>query len=451
MNKKDSGGLLSLEELEQLVDRGEIDTVIVAFSDHYGQLMGKRLKAEYFLNNRLKHECCDYLLTVDIDMTPQPGFSSSGWNKGFGNYHLNIDFSTLRRIDWPSTTALVLGDPRTSGGGEVSHNPRTVLKTQYNLAISKGFLPMMASELEFYLFKGGSSPEIPLPSSDRPLDYHIGLTQPDEPLMRELRNRLNHSGLTIESSKGETGKGQYEIALAYDNALEMADRHILFKHGVKAIAGEMGYSATFMAKYSADDSGSSGHIHLSLTNPDNRRNLFGNKQGDSLNSNFSHFLGGLMSKTAELFLFFAPTINSYKRFSMASFAPTSLSWGYDNRTAAFRVVGQGESLRLENRLPGADMNPYTAYAAMLAAGISGIEQGIAPPEEVSGNAYRDEKFPQIPSSLEEAAGLLDRSDFARSLFGDEVVDFYVHHARLECRAFGTAVTDWERHRYFSRI
>jgi len=457
VSSREDSGLLSFAGLEFLLEAGEIDTVIVAFPDHFGQLMGKRLTAGHFLRNRMNHECCDYLLTVDIDMNPLPGFSSAGWENGFGNYQLKIDSGTLRRLEWPRSTALVFGDPYSPEGEEVTYNPRTLLRKQYDLAVSKGFLPMAASELEFYLFRdraagvGRSVPEDFSPSADMPLDYHIGLTRADEPLLRELRNRLDKAGVSVESSKGETGKGQYEIALVYQNALEMADRHILFKDGVKAIAGEMGYSATFMAKYSGEDSGSSGHIHMSLVSPGEKKNLFREDNSEGFNSTFSHFLGGIMSKTAELFLLSAPTVNSYKRFRENSFAPVAVSWGIDNRTAAYRAVGEGESLRLENRLPGADMNPYTAYAGMIAAGLYGIEHEIDPPEPCSGNAYQEENASRVPGSLGEAADLLDNSVFARDVFGDMAVDFYVRHARLESRAFGKAVTDWERTRYFTRI
>jgi len=452
-----TSGILSFDELESLAAAGDVDTVIVAFPDHLGQLMGKRLTARHFLGNRLEHECCDYLLTVDIDMNPLPGFASAGWDKGFGNYQLKIDTGTMRRIDWPSSTVLVFADLQSPEGEEISHNPRTMLKKQIRQAVLKGFQPMAASELEFYLFRNGSGsdgrirPESLQPSTNLPLDYHIGLTQKDEPLLRELRNRLDRSGVSVESSKGETGKGQYEIALAYRDALEMADRHIIFKHGVKAIAGELDYSATFMAKYSHEDSGSSGHIHMSLVSAGDEKNVFRREPEGLLNSSFAHFLGGVISKTPELFLLFAPTVNSYKRFTADSFAPTSVSWGFDNRTAAFRVVGSGESLRLENRLPGADMNPYTAYAAMIAAGLYGMEHGIEPPAACRGNAYHDEGIPRVPSSLTAAADLLEHSDFAREVFGDQAVEFYVHHARLESEAFASAVTEWERHRYFTRI
>jgi len=444
-----SFGHLSFNELESLAGSGEVDTVIVAFPDHLGQLMGKRLTAQHFLRNRLEHECCDYLLTVDIDMNPLPGFPSAGWDKGFGNYQLKIDTGTLRRIDWPSSAVLVFADLQSPGGEELSHNPRTMLKKQIRQAELKGFRPMAASELEFYLFRNGS--ESLEPSTDLPLDYHIGLTQKDEPLLRELRNRLDRSGITVESSKGETGKGQYEIALAYQDALEMADRHILFKHGVKAITGEMDYSVTFMAKHSHRDSGSSGHIHMSLVSTGDEHNVFRREPEGLLSSSFAHFLGGIISKTPELFLLFAPTVNSYKRFTADSFAPTSVSWGYDNRTAAFRVVGSGESLRLENRLPGADMNPYTAFAAMIAAGLYGMEHRIEPPAASRGNAYQETGSSRVPSSLEAAADLLEHSEFAREVFGDQAVEFYVRHARLESDAFASVVTDWEKQRYFTRI
>jgi len=314
----------------------------------------------------------------------------------------------------------------------------------------------MASELEFYLFNNSFFDvmnrgfDAIVPASSYPIDYHILGTGYSEKILEKIRKLMNRTGIRVESSKGETGRGQFELALEYTDALEMADRHIIYKYGTKALAAEEGQAVTFMAKYTHEEAGSSCHIHCSLADLKSGRNLFRDSSADRESETFRHFLGGLHHLSAELFLFFAPNVNSYKRYTSGSFAPTHIAWDYDNRTTSFRIVGEGQEFRVENRMPGADANPYLAYSAMLAAGLYGIRQKIEPPEKFSGDAYHSEELGKLPSSLEEAAAGLDRSSLARKIFGDAVIDHYVHHALLEARAYKRIVGEWELKRYFER-
>lgn len=446
-------GTLSREELERLVESGEIDTVIVAFPDQFGQLMGKRLTAPFFLEHGGVVESCNYLLTTSLAMDPLPGFASSGWDQGYGDYRMVPDPATLRRLTWPETTALVIADLHTEDGEDVPHAPRSILRRQCTRAAQFGFSPMMASELEFHLFVGTpADPAAALrPSTTEPIDYQIQGTEADEEVLHAIRTGIDGAGIPVESSKGETGPGQYEIALRYADAMRSADRHVAFKHGVKAIVPRFGRSVSFMAKYATGASGSSGHVHTSLYNLDRTKNVFWDDTRGEGSLTYRRFLAGLCDLSTELFLFVAPTVNSYKRFCAGSFAPTRLAWGRDNRTTAFRVVGHADSFRIENRFPGSDMNPYLAYAAILAAGLHGIEHELEPPAEFRGNAYEGESLAAVPATLGEAADRLDRSERARAIFGDEVVDHYVLHALHEERAAREHVTDWERARYLNRI
>ncbi len=450
-------GRITIDRLRHCIRDGSIDTVIAAFPDQFGQLMGKRLTGTYYLENSLV-ENCNYILTTDIEMEPQDGFALGSWEAGYGDFSIAADPAVITVPAWEPSSALVLGDLVDPSGQEVAQSPRAVLKRQLEQAKRAGLRPMAASELEFYLFHtpyravlaaGYSGIE---PASGYPVDYHILETGYDEELLREIRTKLAHSGIPVESSKGETGRGQYEIALHYADALEAADRHIIYKWGVKTIAAAAGRSVTFMAKYSDRDAGSSCHLHFSLFDREKGAvNLLWDEQAHSESELFRYFLGGLHALAPELFLFFAPTVNSYKRYSCGSFAPINTAWDYDNRTTGFRVVGKGDSFRIENRLPGADANPYLAYAATLAAGLYGIEQRIECPAPYHGNAYTQENFGGLPTSLDEAADKLNSSQTARSLFGDEVVDHYVHQAQLEARKYAAVVTEWELKRYFERI
>jgi glutamine synthetase len=447
-------GKLTLEELDEKIRKGTIDTVALVFPDHLGQLMGKRLTGSYFLENR-QANCCDYLLTIDVAQNPLPGFKLAGWDKGYGDFLMVPDYTTIRETSWQKQTAIIICDLVREDGRSVEVAPRTILQNQLNRLSAKKLKAMMASELEFYLFdnpyddvyKEGYKGLIP--SSFNPIDYNILTTGFKDDLLRDICNRISEAGIPVESRKGETGKGQYEIGLLYSESLEMADRHMIYKNGARTIADNNGKSITFMAKYSDSDAGSSCHIHMSLVHSDSGKNVFIDNNAESLF--FKHFLGGLHLLASEFFLFFAPTVNSYKRFSNDSFAPTRIAWGYDNRTTSFRIVGSGEGFRIENRLPGADVNPYLAFAATIAAGLYGVENKIEPPALKGGNMYIDESLPKVPKNLMEAAENLDRSDIARNVFGNDVIDHYVGHAKLESEAYEKNVSLWELQRYFENI
>ncbi|MCF7949199.1 MAG: glutamine synthetase family protein [Spirochaetia bacterium] len=468
---------MDAEQLRQGILKGSIDTVIVAFPDQFGQLMGKRITGEYYLENSTV-ESCSYLLTTDIEMQPQDGYAVGSWEQGYGDFRIAADPACITIPAWSPATALIIGDLIDRQGQEVAQSPRAVFKAQlerardlssHDRSPQKGFVPMAASELEFYLFNNSykavrnSGYAGVHPASSYPVDYHILGTGYDEELIGEIRRKVSASGIPVESSKGETGLGQYEIALRYAEALEAADRHIIYKWGAKTIAASFDRSISFMAKYSDQDAGSSCHVHLSLwgakaspeapasTEIANLSNLFWDEKTGAGSQLFRYFLGGLHALAPELFLFFAPTINSYKRYTSASFAPVNSAWDYDNRTTGFRVVGGGSSFRIENRLPGADANPYLAYAATLAAGLYGIEHKIECPEPFSGNAYSTHAFTPLPANLAQAAENLSNSVAARSIFGDQVVEHYVHQARLEAKEYARVVGEWELKRYFERI
>jgi len=449
-------GKLTIEELKNLVECDEIDTVLTVFPDTYGRLLGKRLTASYFLEQDGLF-CCDYLLSAGMEMDPQPGFSMASWDLGYGDFAYVPDPSTLRRIPWLPKTALVMCDLCHESGGPVTQAPRSILRRQCERLAKRGMTAFMASELEFHLFQESYGDNRDRgyrhmkPSSPYRIDYHILSTSFDEPLLRAIRNGMSAAGVPVESSKGECGNGQHEIGLYYADALEMADRHVIYKNGAKEIAAQKGACLTFMAKYHSAEAGSSCHIHSSIFNAESTTSLFWDSDAGKPGDTFRYFLGGLHELCREFFLLFAPTVNSYKRYCEDSFAPTRLAWSTDNRTTGFRIVGHGPSYRIENRMPGADANPYLAYAATMAAGLYGIDNRIEPPPEFSGNAYTADHLSRVPSSLAEAADLIDGSTVARDVFGDEVVDHYVQCARSEQAAFDKAVTDWERERYFERI
>ena len=446
------------EELRASVDSGEIDTVVVAFTDSYGRLLGKRIDAGFFLEEGLEHgtHACNYLLTVDMEMEPVAGYAYSDWDGGYGDFHLVPDLTTLRRAAWADRTALVLADVA-DGADDVllALAPRSVLHRQIERCAEAGYTAMGASELEFFLFedsyraahgKGYADLE---PAGWYIEDYHLLQGARVERYVGEARRSLGASGIPVESSKGEWGRGQHELNIRYADALEMADRHTVMKHGLKELAEALGVSVTFMAKPTTDEAGSSCHVHLSLWSPEGDTNAF--DAGGVESDTFRWFLGGWIAHVPDFMAFYAPTVNSYKRYQDASWAPTRLAWSRDNRTAGFRIVGSGSSLRIECRIPGADCNPYLAYSAALASGLAGIENEIEPPPHFTGDAYNAAELPRVPVTLAEANELFTASDVARSALGAEVVEHYAHFFSTEVQSFNAAVTDWERQRYFERI
>src|SRR3954447_1710212 len=442
--------MLRLEELQQEVEDGAIDTVVCAFTDMQGRLVGKREHGAFFVSESAEHglEGCNYLLGLDMEMDPQPGYAMASWERGYGDFHLLPDLATLRRIPWLEGTALVLCDVAWEDGAPVVASPRQVLRAQVERARAAGLEAMVGSELEFYLLKESYAEahanhfrELTL-SVPYILDYHVLGTTYDEGLIRQIRNGMVGAGIPVESSKGEAWPGQHEINLRYADAVTMADNHVIYKNGAKEIAHQNGCSVTFMAKPHHDWIGSSCHIHSSLWR--DRENAFA---GES--DVFRSYLAGQIACSRELALFFAPNVNSYKRYAAGSWAPTTLAWGRDNRTCGFRVVGKGAALRAETRIPGGDVNPYLAFAALLAAGLYGIEQSLELAPALEGNAYESgaERF---PSTLREAIAALDGGTMARAAFGDDVVGHYLNYARTEQALFDRVVTNWERERLYER-
>ena len=443
--------MLTLEELRAEVESGAIDTVVTAFTDMQGRLMGKREHAEFFLDESAEHgiEGCNYLLALDMEMDPQPGYEMASWARGYGDFHLKPDLATLRRLPWLEGTALVLCDVTWEDGSQVVASPRQVLKRQLERAADAGLEPMFGSELEFYVLKESYEEAHAknyrdlTPSTPYIIDYHVLATTFVEPLIRQIRNGMQAAGIPVESSKGEAWPGQQEINFRFADALTAADRHTIYKNGAKEIAYLNGCSITFMAKPDHTWIGSSCHIHASLWR--DGANAFGGGD-DEL---FGRFLAGQIACTEELALFFAPNVNSYKRYAAGSWAPTTLAWGLDNRTCGFRIIGHGASKRVETRIPGGDVNPYLAFAAMIAAGLHGIEQELDAPPPLEGNAYESDAK-RFPSTLRDAIAALEDGSVARAAFGDEVVDHYLNYGRVEQRLFDQVVTGYERERLFER-
>ena len=444
--------MLTYAELKDLVAAGDVDTVVVAFTDMQGRLLGKRLHAEFFVDEMdAGHpvEGCNYLLALEMEMDPVPGYEIASWEQGYGDFAVTPDMATLRRIPWLEGTALVLGDVGWQDGSPVQPSPRQVLRAQVERVERLGLTPMIGSELEFYLLKEtyaeahasgytGLTPSVPYI-----LDYHILATTYDEPLMRALRNGMQAAGMRVETSKGEAWPGQQELNFRFSDALTMADNHAIYKNGAKEIAFLHGCAITFMAKPFEDWIGSSCHIHSSLFRGDEAAFA----SDDAL---FGQWLAGQIACASELAVFFAPTVNSYKRYAAGSWAPTTLAWGNDNRTCGFRVVGHGKARRVETRIPGGDVNPYLAFAALIASGLHGIEEGLEAPPPLQGNAYESDAE-RFPSTLRDAIAALEGGTMARAAFGDQVVDHYLNYARTEQGLFDRFVTDWERKRYFERI
>ena len=453
-------GKISVDELRQRVASNEIDTVVTAVCDMQGRLVGKRVTGSFFIDHCLDHgtHLCTYLLGTDMEMNTPAGFASMNWQTGYGDYLNRPDWNTLRLAPWLDKSALVLGDVVDESTGElIAVAPRTILRRQVERAGRLGLRPMMASELEFYLLRDTYEDAAEKEWRDlRPWgwyneDYQLLQATKAEPLYRQFRNQMSAAGVPIEFSKGEAAPGQHEVNLHYADALESADRAVIFKHGAKEMAHLNGCAVTFMAKPDQSWTGSSSHIHMSLWDTSGARNLFAESSSEGEMSHLMrHFLGGLLAGSRELSLFIASNVNSYKRYAVASWAPVNIVWSRDNRTCGFRIVGHGPSIRIENRLPGGDANPYLAYAAMLAAGLNGIEREIEPAQEFHGNAYEATNVPRVPHSLYAAIEEFRASQLAREAFGGVVVDHYLTMAEVEQRSYDMAVTDWERRRYFER-
>jgi len=454
-------GKINIKDLKKKVAAEEIETIVVAFTDHYGRLTGKRFDAEFSLESTAKSGThgCDYLLTTDMEMEPVEGYEFANWELGYGDFHLVPDMNTLRLADWLDKTAIVLCDlqnEKTHKPVEVA--PRSILRKQLEAAQKTGYECFAASELEYYLFENNYREAFKKHYHDlRPVgwyleDYHILQGTRTEAYTAAARRHLKKSGVPVETSKGEWGLGQHELNVRYAEVLEMGDRHVIYKQCLKELADKMGLSVTFMAKFHEDRAGSSCHIHMSLWK-DGKNAFAGNQSFGPVKGSdiFKWFLGGWIAKTAEVMPFYAPTVNSYKRYVDASWAPTRLAWSYDNRTAGFRVVGKGESLRIECRIPGADCNPYLAFAASLACGLYGIKNKIEPPEIFEGDIYAAKGLPHVPRSLAEATEQFANSKFVKKTFGKKVVEHYTHHFNMEQNAYNQSVTDWERKRYFERI
>jgi len=456
-----NSGHLEFDQLTEMVRQDQIDTVVVGFTDLYGRLVGKRFDADFFVEaaaNDGTHGC-NYLLTVDMEMEPVPGYRFANWEAGYGDFHLVPDLGTLRRASWLESTALVLCDlVDDAQHAPVAEAPRSILRRQVAAAAEREYIAMAASELEYYIFD--TSYRDAARQGYRNLeaagwyieDYHMLQGARVEKFNAPLRRHLRDSGVPVENSKGEWGLGQHELNIRYADILEMADRHCIYKQCAKELADQLDMSVTFMAKPAADQAGSSCHLHLSLWQQS--ANVFPGDvpfEGIACSDAFRWFLGGWIAHAAEVMPFYAPNVNSYKRYVAASWAPTRLAWSWDNRTAGFRVVGSGPSLRIECRIPGADCNPYLAFAAALASGLDGIANRIEPPAIFRGDAYAARDVPAVPTTLRDATDRFESSAFARAAFGEAVVDHYTHFFRVEQHAAERAVTDWDRRRYFERI
>jgi glutamine synthetase len=447
--------MLTLEELAADVEAGRIDTVVMAITDMQGRLMGKRLDAHAFVDGIARDgaEGCYYLLAVDVDMTPQPGFAMASWERGYGDFVFRPDLETLRRATWLDGTAICIADLEWHDGSPVRPSPRQILKAQLDRLAERGWSAKVGSELEFILFRDtyedcrAKGYRGLRPANEYNVDYSIFGTTIVEDVIRPIRKHMSAAGLVVEDSKGECNFGQHEVNFRYADALKMADDHAIYKNAAREIAWQRGAALTFMAKYNERE-GNSCHIHCSFWDGD--RTLMAAEDGHGMSPLFQSFLAGQLENTADLIYFFAPNVNSYKRYAYGSFAPTALEWGFDNRTCAFRVVGHGKGMRLESRLAGGDCNPYLAFAAIIAMGIDGIDRRLPLRPAYEGNAY-ESPGPRVPASLYDAITRLGRSEFARSAFGDDVVDHYLNAAHMEQRTFDAAVTDWELVRSFERL
>jgi glutamine synthetase len=451
-------GMLTLEQLRVEVADDEIDTVVVAFTDMQGRLQGKRLSAEFFLDEVAEHytEGCNYLLAVDVEMNTVDGYEMSSWDRGYGDFVLVPDMATLRHLPWQEGTAMVIADLTWLDGAPVLASPRQILKAQTERLAERGWAAMVGTELEFVVYQDSYEQAAAknyrglVPANQYNVDYSILGTARIEPLLRRIRNQMAGAGMYVESAKGECNLGQHEIAFRYAEAVTTCDNHSIYKTGSKEIAAQAGSSITFMAKPNARE-GNSCHIHLSLRGQGRAdAPVLAGSGPYGLSKLGEHFLAGQLHAMRELTLYYAPNVNSYKRYVPGSFAPTSVRWGPDNRTCALRLVGHGSSLRVENRTPGGDVNPYLAVAAMIAAGLHGIDHELPLEPSVEGNAYLDTGA-RVPHTLRDALDLWQKSDLARQAFGSEVVEHYANYARVELAAYDAAVTDWELRRCFERL
>lgn len=450
-------GRLSVDEVREGVDLGEIDTVLVVFPDLAGSWKGKRMTGHFFVEDTLHHgiEACNYLIATDVEMNVLPGYRFANWDAGYGDMRCVPDLATLRRIPWLEKTALVICDLVDEHDVPIEVSPRQVLKRQLERAAKLGFTVKAGAELEFFLFRDSFEGAAAkgyrdlAPDSNTIQDYHILQTTKDEHLIRAIRNGMDAAGVPIECSKGEAGFGQHEINLRYAEALEMADRLAIYKNGAKEIAALAGRAITFMAKWSMDDVGSSCHVHSSIWDGETSR-CAGTDGPYGMSGAFASYVAGMVGTAQELSWLFAPTVNSYKRYQLGSWAPTAVAWGTDNRTCGLRVVGHGPGMRVESRVPGADANPYLAFAGVIAGGLHGIEHGLTLEAPFAGNAYESKDVPRIPWNIVEAIELLEASAVARNAFGDDVLHHFVTTARHEWMSFNKTVTDWELRRNFER-
>ena len=453
-NKK--RGLMTLEQLRVEIGEGEIDTVVLAFTDMQGRLQGKRLAADFFLDEVAENfsEGCNYLLAVDVEMNTVDGYAMSSWDRGYGDFVLRPDFGTLRRLPWHEATALIIADLTWLDKSPVVASPRQILQAQVARLAERDMVAMAGTELEFIVYTDTYEEAAArayrdlTPVNQYNVDYSILGTSRVEPLLRKIRNGMTVAGMYVESAKGECNLGQHEIVFRYADAVTTCDNHSIYKTGAKEIAAQDGMSITFMAKPNVRE-GNSCHIHLSLRGRDGTPVLAGDGP-HGLSRLGGHFLAGQLAAMRELTLCYAPNINSYKRYVPGSFAPTSIRWGVDNRTCALRLVGHDLSLRVENRTPGGDVNPYLAVAAMIAAGLHGIDSELPLEDACEGNAYADTTR-QVPQTLRGALDLWESSELAKTAFGSEVVEHYANYARVELKAFDAAVTDWELQRCFERL
>ena len=450
-------GPLTLEQLRQAIADDHVDTVIVSFTDMQGRLVGKRVSARLFIEDAAAHgvEACNYLLAVDVEMNTVDGYAMSSWERGYGDMALIPDFATLRMAPWLPQTAIVTADLRWLDDSPVEPSPRRILQRQLERLAERGLTAFVGTELEFIVFDDSYREawrkgyrELTA-ASDYNIDYALLASTRMEPLLHDIRRSMEGAGMYCEGVKGECNFGQQEIAFRYADALTTCDNHSLYKNGAKEIADRHGKALTFMAKYDERE-GNSCHIHISLRGADGEAVFADESAPHGMSKLFRHFLAGQLAAMRELTLFSAPNINSYKRYVAGSFAPTAIAWGLDNRTCALRVVGHGHGMRVENRVPGGDVNQYLAVAALIAAGLHGIEQELEPDELFAGNAYESD-VARVPATLREAAELFAGSTIAREAFGDEVVEHYLNNARVEIAAYDAAVTDWERVRGFERL
>jgi glutamine synthetase len=452
-------GNLSFDQLKKAVQDGAIDTVVVAMVDMQGRLIGKRFHAQFFVDGGYEEtHACDYLLANDIDMEPVPGYSAASWEKGYGDFVLKPDMSTLRRIPWLEGTALVLADVLDHHHHDLAHSPRGMLKKQIARLEKDKMRAFLASELEFYLFDESFEAIAqkrfvnPKTAGQYIEDYHILQTTKEEGVMRAIRNGLQGAGIPVENSKGEWGPGQEEINVRYSDALDMADNHVILKNGIKEIAWSQGKAVTFMSKWNYGLAGSSSHVHASLWDAAGKTPLFFDPKAEhGMTPLMRSFVAGQLKYANDITYFLAPYINSYKRFQVGTFAPTKAVWSRDNRTAGFRLCGEkSKAIRIECRIGGADLNPYLAFAGLLAAGLAGIDEKLTLAEPHSGDAYFGAKLPEVPKTLREAAESLKKSTMLRAAFGDGVIDHYVHTANWEQFEYDRRITDWELMRGFER-